>query len=338
MPGPANVALVSLGTTPGLRRADEAFAQGLRTAGLICEVRRMRIGRAGVLRRNPAITDLVEALACRRAAAGVDAPVTVFSSVTAALLTRPTGRYAVRFDAPAALNRLGISGAWQRAAERRALGGAELLLPWSEAAAAAAPGRAPRIRVPVPIPALEHSAARDVDVLAYAGAPWKRGLDVLCRAWTAAGSGARLVVAGIDRARALRWLERRGLAEPPGVEWREPMPHGAWLTLLSRTRLFVNASRWEDYGIAQLEALSAGAALVTVPSPGPYEALAIAPRLRPELVDADLGTALAAGLGLGDEELAEYRTGALAALGPHRPGAVQRVIADQVVPALGVVP
>ena len=80
-----------------------------------------------------------------------------------------------------------------------------------------------------------------------------------------------------------------------------------WLASAARARLFVNASRVEDYGISQLEALSAGAALVTVPSAGPYEALPIARRLAAGLVDEDLAAALAAGLALDDAELRDYR-------------------------------
>ena len=328
--------LVSLGTTPGLRRADEAFAGQLRDSGLTCEVRHVRIGRAGVLRRHPAVTDLVEAVAARRAARGGDARMTIYSTVTAALLQQPRGPYAVRFDAPAALNRPGAGGAWQRRAERRALGGARVLLPWSEAGGRAAPGTAPRVVVPVPIPARAGSVERDVDALAYAGNPRKRGLDVLCSAWAAAGKDARLVIGGIERDDGLRWLKRTGVPEPAGVEWRGPVSHAEWLDMAARARLFVNASRWEDYGISQLEALSAGAALVTVPSPGPYEALGIARRDAPELVDSDLGAALARGLELGEEELEGYRSAALEALAPYRPAAVERVVREHVIPALGL--
>jgi glycosyltransferase involved in cell wall biosynthesis len=329
-----DVALVSLATTPGLRRADAAFAEQLRAAGVSCELHPVAIGRAGALRRASAVTDLVEALAARRAASGARGSVAVFSTVTAALLQPRRGRYAVRFDAPAALNRPGAGGAWQRARERRALSGAGLLLPWSEAAGRAAPGGAPRLVVPVPLPQLAGAARRDVDALAYAGNPHKRGLDALCRAWAAAGAGGRLVVGGIERERALAWLARRGVEPPAGVEWRGPLPYDEWTALVGRARLFVNASRWEDYGISQLEALSAGAALVTTPSPGPYEALALARRLAPRLVDADLASALAAGLALADAELSRYRVAAAAALAPYRPEAVQRTVAERVAPAL----
>jgi glycosyltransferase involved in cell wall biosynthesis len=330
-----DVALVTLGTTPGLRRAEAAFADQLRAAGLTCDVREISIGRAGALRRNPAVTDLVEALAARRAARhGGPARFTIYYSVTAGLLQPRSGPYAVRFDSPAALNRPGASGLWQRRRERRMLAGARVLIPTGSAAGEAAPGTAPRIVVPIPIPEVAQGGERAIDACTYAGNPHKRGLDIVCRAWAKVAYGARLVVGGIDREAALRFLERRGVAEPPGVEWRGSVPHERWLETIAGARLFVNASRWEDYGISQLEALSAGAGLVTVPSPGPYEALGLARRLAPELADDDLAAALTRGLALGDSELESYRREAAEALAPYRPEAVQRIVTERLVPLL----
>ena len=325
---------MSLGTTAGLRRADEAFAQQLRHAGVACEVAAVEIGAGGALRRNPAITDLVEALAARRTPRP-NARVVIFSTVTAALMQRDGGPYAVRFDSPAALNRPGVTGAWQRGAERRALAGARCLLPWSENAANAAPGDTPRVVLPVPIEHSPHADNRDIDALAYAGNPEKRGLDALCFMWDQLGRGARLVVAGIERERALRWLGRRGVGEPTGVEWAGVLSREDWLATVQRARLFINASRREDYGISQLEALSGGAALVTVPSPGPYEALPLARRLAPELV-GDLRHVIAAGLAMPDARLERYRSAAANELAPYRPAAVQEVMAERVLPALGL--
>lgn len=333
MPAP-DVVLLSLGTTPGLRRADAAFAEQLREAGVDCRLVPVEIGRAAkALRRNPAVTDFVEALTARRTLRP-EARVTVYSTVTAAFLQPRTDAYAVRFDSPAALNRPGMSGAWQRQAERRVLAGARCLLPWSEAAGRAAPGDAARVVLPVPVGESAGKSSRDIDALAYAGDPHKRGLDVLCRAWAKSGAGRRLVVAGIERERALRWLEGRGAGVPPEIEWAGLLSREDWLAYAGRARLFVNASRREDYGISQLEALSAGAAVVTVPSPGPYEALPIARRLAADLVKDDLATALAAGLALDDAELGDYRKRAARELEPYRPAAVQAAVTERVIPAL----
>ncbi len=143
-------------------------------------------------------------------------------------------------------------------------------------------------------------------------------------------------MAGIERERALRWLEGRGVTAPANIQWAGLLSREDWLASAARARLFVNASRREDYGISQLEALSAGAALVTVPSAGPYEALPIARRLAAGLVDEDLAAALAAGLALDDAELRDYRKRALGELEPYRPAAVQATVAERVIPALGL--
>lgn len=337
-----DIALVSLGTTPGLRRADEAFAALARDAGASCELVRVRIGAARRLRRHPAATDLVEALAARGAARGVRARAVVYSTVTAALLQPARGPFAVRFDAPAALNRPGAAGAWQRARERRVLARARLLLPWGEAAAAAAPGGAPRVVLRVPVEPLASAGERDVDAVAYAGYPRKRGLELLCAAWAqAASAGARLVIGGVERDRGLAWLRRCGVPEPPGVEWAGPLPREEWLALVGRARAFANASRWEDHGLAQLEALSAGTPLVTVPSPGAFEALPIARRLDPRLVAGSLdpgalADALRAALAYAPAEREAYARRAAAELEPFRPQAVRAALEREVLPALGV--
>jgi glycosyltransferase involved in cell wall biosynthesis len=328
-----DIGLVSLGTTPGLRRADAALAEQIRAAGATCEPAPVRIGGAlGALRRNAAATDLVEALAARRALRGLDARALVFSTVTSALLQRaPEVPWAVRFDSTAALNRPGLSGAWQRARERRVLRRATVLLPWGDEAARVAPGLVLR----VPVEEISGAAVRDVDAVAYAGYPEKRGLDVLCAAWAAvARPDERLVVGGVERSRALDWLARRGAPEPAGVEWPGLLPRDEWLAQVARSRVFVNASRREDHGLAQLEALAAGCALVTVPSPGPYEALPLARRLAPELVSHDLAAALRAGLDLADP--AGYAARAHELLAPFRADAVQQVVADELLPALGI--
>jgi glycosyltransferase involved in cell wall biosynthesis len=331
--GTVDIGLVSLGTTPGLRRADAALADQVRAAGATCAVVPVRVGGlAGKLRRNAAVTDLVEAAAARHAARALDARAVIFSSVTAALLQRtPSVPWAVRFDSTAALNRPGRSGAWQRARERVVLEQASLLLPWGDEVAHAAPG----LVVRVPVDEIAGAEVRDIDAIAYAGYPRKRGLDVLCAAWAkVARPGERLVIGGVERERGVAWLSRCGVPEPQGVEWHGLVSRDEWLARVARSRVFVNASRREDHGLAQLEALAAGCALVTVPSPGPYEALPLARTLGPELVSDDLGAALRAGLDLDDLE--SYAAHSRELLGPFRPGVVERVVASSMLPALGI--
>ena len=138
--GSVDVALLSLGTTLGLRHADDALAELFADAGLSCRVVRVRFGATGRLRRQITAIDVVEGLAARRAARATrDARAVIVSGATTALLlARPRVPWAVRFDSPTALNRPGWSGAWQRARERQVFRAADLLLPWGRAAADAA--------------------------------------------------------------------------------------------------------------------------------------------------------------------------------------------------------
>jgi glycosyltransferase involved in cell wall biosynthesis len=288
------------------------------------------------------VIDLVEGLAARRAARATREArsVIVSSATTSLLIERPRVPWAVRFDSPTALNRPGWSGAWQRARERRVLANADVLLPYGHAAAEAAEvvlaGAASRPRMiplPVPIEAAPVDGVSD-EVVAYAGWMWKRGIDILCAAWNeAALPGMRLTIGGADREAGLAWLARCGVPEPPGVEWAGSLPHAEWLARVARARAFVNASRREDYGQAQLEALAAGTPLVTVPSPGAYEALPIARRLAPELVSDDLASALRALEGIDRDG---YARRAQAEMAPYRREAVLAIVRDQLTIALGL--
>jgi glycosyltransferase involved in cell wall biosynthesis len=336
-----DIALVSLGTTPGLVRSDESFAALVRAAGATCELVPVRIGPgAGALRRHPAATDLVEALAARRSARGVRARAVVYSTITAALLSRTELPYAIRFDATASVNRPGWGGAWQRRAEQGPLRAARLLVPVSRGAEAGVPVTGPRVlRLPIPVERIAGAPVRDLDAVAYAGYPRKRGLEALCRAWAAGGpEGGRLVVGGLDRTKGMAWLRRCGLAEPAGVEWAGELPRSEWLRLVGRARVYVNASRWEDFGLGPLEALSAGAALVTVPTPGSFEALPLARELAPELVSPDLVGALRAGLALDAAARSDYAERADALLEPYRQERLVGIVRDTVLPALGIEP
>ena len=344
MPGRPDIVVVSLGTTMGLRGADDALVSQLRAAGATCEIARVEMGSSGRLRVRMALTDVVEGLAARRAAHQVAGAV-VYSSVTAALLQPSRTPSAVRFDATAALNRPGPGGAWQRARERTVLRRADLLLPWSETAQAAAlgsagPGAGPSVVLPPPVPAMPAPGSERFHAVAYAGNPRKRRLDLIFEAWRRAGpADARLAVGGIEQAEAARLLEGTGAEEPPGVEWLGPVSRERWLRTVAGARVFVNASDHEDWGIAQMEALSAGVPLVTVPSAGGNIALPLARALAPALVaeevsGAALARALEAGLALDAQRREAYATGATRLLEPYRDEALRRRVADEVLPRL----
>ncbi|HWG07529.1 MAG TPA: glycosyltransferase [Solirubrobacteraceae bacterium] len=340
----ADVLLVSLGSTVGLRRADDELNDSLQRAG----------ARVAVVRPDPQeglptmmLTDLQWARAARAAAAKVaerqalaPARSIVYSTTTAALLWDHPG--AIRFDAPAAGNRPGRHGLWQRPLERRRLRQAPLLLPWSEGAAQELPdgtGADRTLVLPVPVePSGPVQDERDLAAVTYAANPSKKGLDRVLAAWrqlrTERGAdggeeGEELHVAGVSAERLLA----AGLIsrEEPGVRVLGSLAPAEFRALLRRARVFVCAPRREDYGIVQLEALADGCQLVTTEAPGPYAALPIARELDPRLVGDDLVAGLRAALA---DPLPGYAERARAALAPFSRAAVDRIVAEQLLPRL----
>jgi Glycosyl transferases group 1 len=346
-PGRPDILLLSLGTTLGWRAADAIFVEQLRRAGATVVATTVRIGASGRLRRAYPVTDLVEALAARRALRAAlrrERPrALVISSTTAAMLADVEDLpYAVRLDAPARLNRPGAHNAVLHALERRALAQARLVLPWSRAALDSLPrGAARAIVVPPPVaPSGDPSSERERLAVAYTPDVKAKGLDVVSAAWVEAAVGdARLLVFGVEPDRALAHLRRSGVPPPAGVEFLGKTPPGEFRAALRHARAYVGGARWEDFGMAPLEALADGALLVTVPSGGPFEALALARRLAAELVAGavaaePLADAIRAAFALPDAELERYRTEAASLIEPYRPEAVQRAVKEEVLPAL----
>ncbi len=363
-----DVLLVTLGSTEGLRVADGELASSLRRAGA-----KVAVAAAARPRevRTLMLTDLAWAHRSRRAAEEAlgrlqrsPPRAVIYSTTTAALLWRLPG--AIRFDAPAAANRPGRHGLWQRPLERRRLHQAPLLLPSSEGALAEAAAAVPgceehALVVPVPIasdppcedqaplvpapdargggsisdPMERHTdpwsepAKRDVAAVTYAANPTKKGFDRVLEAWRRVRRpGERLVVVGITRER----LRECGFDVPDeDVEVAGTLPQGDYRALLRRARVFVCAPRREEYGIAQLEALAEGCLLVSAPAPGAYVALPIARELDSRLVSADLGVALRCAL---DAPTAGYSARAAKLMEPFTTAAVDRVVAEELLPRL----
>jgi glycosyltransferase involved in cell wall biosynthesis len=343
--GAVDVLIVSLGSTGGLRRADEELAGSLRRAGASVTVVAAAPPRQV---RTLAFTDLTWALAARRAARGELARrsprAVIYSSTTAALLWPRPG--AIRFDAPSAGNRPGRHGVWQRPLERRRLRQAPLLLPWSESGLREAPeaagwgDRALVLPVPaepswpsgspgLPGPPDSPGQVRDIAAVTYGANPAKKGLDRVLSAWRAVRRpGEDLVVMGASE------RDRGGnnlASTEDGVRAVGMLPYEEYRALLRRARVFVCAPRREDYGIAQLEALADGCLLVTTAAPGPYAALPIARELDGRLVSEDLASALRIAL---DDPAPGYSARALDALAPFRREAVDRMVAERLLPRL----
>jgi len=338
-----DVLLVSLGGTAGLREADEELAGSLERAGASVVVAAAERPREW---RTYALIELAWALAARsaaRAAIEEHRPRAVlYSSTTAALLAPRPG--AIRFDAPAAGNRPGRHGIWQRPVERRRVRDAPLLVPWSEGGLAEAPRpHADAIVVPVPVEPSGPVAERDVTAVTYGANPLKKGLDRVLAAWEAARrEGEELVVGGLDEA---GWRRAKigppggessgagssgGSSVPEGVRFAGMLPRDEYRALLRRARVFVCAPRREDYGIVQLHALADGCRLVTTPSPGPYAALPLAREL-----DARLVGGIAEGIRTAlDDPRDGYAERAAELLAPWRREAVDAVVREQLLPRL----
>jgi glycosyltransferase involved in cell wall biosynthesis len=320
----AELLIVSLGSTAGLRASDAELAASLRRRGadvaVVAAVTPRQV-------RTLALTDLAWARAARVAAfAGIarEQPrAIIYSTITAALLAPTPG--AIRLDALSAQNRPGRHGIWQRPRERAVLARATLLLPVSEEALTGAPARhAPAIVVPIVVersgPALPREQ-RDIAAITYAANPDKKGLDRVLEAWAVARrEGEELVLTGIDDAPRV-----------DGVRLAGTLDRGEYRALLRRSRLYIAAPRREEFGIAQLEALADGAMLVSSETALPYVALALAREADPRLVGPDLAGAIRTAL---DHPRPDYAAAVAPALERFSAASVDRVIAEQVLPAL----
>jgi len=342
-----DVLVLSLGTTRGLRLANAELVDMLREAGASVAAVGTRIGLTNALRRAYPVNDVVEAIAARRAlSAGIrrfEPRALVVSTTTAALLIGDPGvPFAVWLDAPARLNRPGLASMPLHALERRQLARARVLMPHSPGAVAALPvGAAPTVVIPPPVPSAPLAAdVREPVAVGYTPDPKAKGLALLCAAWGEAQlPGARLLIAGIPRERAVDFLTRRGVRLPRGAELVGMLPQPSFRELLARARVFVSTAEWEDFGVAPLEAIDRGAALVCAPGGGPFPALGIARSLAPDFVaasrDADaVARALEAAFAADDAMLAAYRVAARAALEPYRPQVLVKRLQEEVLPAL----
>jgi Glycosyl transferases group 1 len=316
-----DVLLVSLGTTAGLRYVDGELEGSLRRAGATVAVARAAPAREP---RTFMALDWVQARAARAAAtAGIAQHrprAVVYSTITAALLWPRPG--AIHFDAPAAANRPGRHGLWQRPLERRRFAGAPLLVAQSEGGLAEAPPHRDSLVVPVPVePSGPAGGERDVAAVTYAADVWKKGLDIVLDAWgRARREGEELVIVGAREMEPAEGVQPAGLLAPQELR-----------ALLRRARVYVTAPRREDYGLTQLEALADGCMLVTTEAPGPYAALPIARGADPRLVGDDLTGALRAAL---DDPVPDYAGRAAAGLAPYRRSAVDALVAQQLLPRL----
>lgn len=337
--GKVDVLFVSLGSTLGLRAADDQLVEALRTAGLSVHV--AHVPPKGRNMRTLMLTDLVQAwvsrVAAQRAMQYVEPAVVLCSTTTAALLA-PRAEV-IRFDALAQRSRPGRHGLWQRPIERRRLRRAQVLLPWDAGSLEGAPdGLSDRTHVvPVAIdPAPDADAARAAAVT-YAADAAKKGLDRLVAAWAVARTGDEtLIVTGRDE------LPAELAEDAEGVVCVGRLDPTVFRALVGAVGVLAIAPRREDYGLVQLEALAAGARVVTTTAAGPYAALPIIRELWPEQVvdEPDDTAALAAALRFALDARADSSghdstaDGARAAVRAWSPDAVDALVERELVPLL----
>ena len=346
-----DVLLVSLGTTLGWRVADGLLLEQLKQAGASTAAVSVGCGAADRLRRGYPLNDLVEMHAARRtvrtAVERHEPHALIVSSTTATMLLPALPvPYAIRFDAPARLNRPGARNAFLHSLERRAMRRARVTIPFGVTGAEALPpGAARSVVVPPPVDPSSPdgrpgSPERERVAVAYTPDPKAKGLDVVVAGWAAAGvPDARLEVFGLDPEWARSHLRRGGVPEPATLDLRGTVTAAEFRARLRAAHTYVAGARWEDWGQAPLEALADGALLATVPSGGPYEGLRLARQLDPSLIATEIdGAALApairAAFEMPEERVRGYHDRAAELMRPYRSETVQETVTAELLPAL----
>lgn len=344
-----DVLVVRSSLTLGLARAEDELIDALREAGLSVASAQSDFRRVRPLFFAQPLVDLSQAFAIRAATTRelrtVEPRAIVFATTHAAML-QPASRLAIgaiRFDSLAATSRRGPRNLVQRALERRALALSRLLAPWTLQVGMWRDATASANAV-VPLPPIVDEAdlpagPLEERVVGYTPDPHKKGLDVAVAAWSAAGASPPLVITGITRAAGETFLRRAGVEIPSGITWSGKLETRAFRRLTGRSSIYLSASRFEDHGLSQLEALFDGALLVTTPSAGPAEALALARRLDARLVadsfePRSLACALQAAFAMTEDQRREYRQRARTLLAPYAGEVFRARLRDEILPVL----
>jgi glycosyltransferase involved in cell wall biosynthesis len=170
----------------------------------------------------------------------------------------------------------------------------------------------------------------------YAGVPGKKGLDIAIDAWELAVPRMPLIVTGITAADAERFLGRRS---PEDIVFMGRIARGEHRAIVRQASVYISASRREEYGTAQLEAMADQVPLAAVPSLGAVEPVAVARRLTPDLVAGDispqaLASSIRRALSMSAEKRAEFGRPAGAIMGEYSFEAFKQRLSDGVLPLL----
>jgi glycosyltransferase involved in cell wall biosynthesis len=101
----------------------------------------------------------------------------------------------------------------------------------------------------------------------------RKGLDILVKAWSMIHENKKLVVTGVNKEDAVLYLKKKSIKIPDNIELAGMLRREEYLSMLAKSSFFISASRFEDFGIAVLEALSYGKPVAATPTIGPSEFL-----------------------------------------------------------------
>jgi hypothetical protein len=269
----------------------------------------------------------------------------IYSSSHAALLQpRRSMREAVWLDGPIANMRAGVRNAPIRALERTRQSRLDLAMGMSlqHLEARTAPLRcktrvalhspvdpsSPEARLP---PGLEPPFA-----VTYVSSPGGKGLDLAVDAWRRAEPGMPLVVTGITAEAVTAYI---GSPLPATLRVIGPVSRPMQRAIVRHAAFYVSASRSEQYGIAQLEALADRVRLVSVPSRGVSDQVTLARRLHPMLVAQDvssesLAISIANAIGMTAQEVSAYQARAADVMSSYSYVSFKRRLEQDVVPLL----
>ena len=132
------------------------------------------------------------------------------------------------------------------------------------------------IRIPYTLHPNEmvYKIADDGFAISYCSKEMRRkGLDILIKAWIMLHENKKLVVTGVNKEDAVLYLKKKSIKIPDNIEFAGVMTREGYLSKLARSGFYISAARFEDFGIAVLEALSYGKPVAATPTFGPSEFL-----------------------------------------------------------------
>jgi glycosyltransferase involved in cell wall biosynthesis len=91
--------------------------------------------------------------------------------------------------------------------------------------------------------------------------------------WSDCHNTKRLVITGINKKDAVLYLKKKKVNIMDNIEFAGMFKREEYLSLLAKSSFFISASRFEDFGIAVLEALSYRKPVAATPTIGPSEFL-----------------------------------------------------------------